>query len=761
MYAGRSRLGANGALCLGVILAATLSCRPAVTEGTLSGAVHLSGPVDGAVVTVFSLDQDGQPAERLGETITGSDGRFSLDTGTRTGPLLLIAVDGQTIDIATDQPLPLDIELRTVLVQYFPNYRSDVAITPLTTIATALAESRLDRGDREQTHAEAIVSGYTLLGDHFGGLDLAHTVPSAADEPTGPVSQDAVRHGLILAGLSSLASRIADRAGLSPWAFHTGLLTEALVADARGPQAVFDGMGPDGALRIGTCSDGCALGANTIRADLAIALGFEFVPSPQNGTGLGVEDVRLVMEALQSNREPELFGGAATETLDEDAPMLMVLPSPVRDELGDDITFDENAVPTHLSFGPERDLANPNRCPTVAKHVHRLRDPADNPLRWILAASDQGGGVAPDGVEYRVRLPSQNLLLTDWTAATEVISEGMQYEVVLLRDELPELATTADVFEVSFRATDRFGNVSPTTIRCWTHTPLEAPLWVSAGAVSVAPGSIDQLNLDPDSNLAAALNGNAEAEIMDFEVRNGTDEVVYVTLSYRPQNATYSKTWVRTNVELFTDESPDPNCPLDPLDPCHLMMPPEFAPDGDAVSVQPIPETAWAVRLWDITTGNPAEIDSCAECDPDEYRIEPRLAATRPRQYRIALVLSNSSVLAPAHPAEMEIFSDSVIDPIYHPGMIFTGAAYGTWSRCDDLDPASGDCGKAIRYRHIRALLGAEIRVPLVTVVGRVASTAQLVPRRPFSLRTFRDPVILPAPFQWSVLEAPLPPTFP
>ncbi|ACY16322.1 hypothetical protein [Haliangium ochraceum] len=90
----------------------------------------------------------------------------------------------------------------------------------------------------------------------------------SADLPTreteGQVTE-AVRHGLVLAALSGIAHQAAQANGRSLQAMNILHVSEALAEDARGPGALIDGVGPDGAVALGTCGDACLLPADALR----------------------------------------------------------------------------------------------------------------------------------------------------------------------------------------------------------------------------------------------------------------------------------------------------------------------------------------------------------------------------------------------------------------------------------------------------------------------------------------------------------------
>ena len=114
--------------------------------------------------------------------------------------------------------------------------------------------------------------------------------------------------------------------------------------------------------------------------------------------------------------------------------------------------------------------------------------------------------------------------LTDWTPV-QPITPG-EYAITLVRGDIPALATTEATMEIQIRARDWFANEA-TVSRCWQHVPLAAPLRVGPAVEATGPGSLQAVDIDPDTyDLAMLINTTTEREIMWFEVANGTDDPV-------------------------------------------------------------------------------------------------------------------------------------------------------------------------------------------------------------------------------------------
>ncbi|MCG8425322.1 MAG: hypothetical protein MJE77_46170 [Proteobacteria bacterium] len=766
-----------------------------------------TSPLTEARLRVWQLGPDGERLERrpVVEVETDEFGQFAIDVGSGAyGALRFEVYGGQSQEYWSAERLGFDDSSQPARAARWEARGADrpllsgvfyrvherlegytVAITPWTTLAEELARARFRGffpGDPEASYGNATERALQLLSEHLGLRDLMELDPAPLDEGAASLSP-AVRYSLSLAALSTLARQMAERSTESVQAVNTMILTHALAEDVSGEGAIFDGVGEaNNQLVIGTCIEPadcageqceqlCNLGPHSLRTHLAGAL-VAFIQSDLNKTPLDTSDVLDMAVEIATNEESELFGEAVCELFDTDPPDITVLSSLIRDEQYDAIDFDEQAVPIHEPIGPQIDLGDSHTCPAVAKYAHRLDSIEHNPLRWRFMVDDGGVGFTPETVEYRVRLPEQSQTLLDWTPAHMLGSDvygvtSAQYEIVLLRVQVPALATEQGVFELDIRATDRLENRSNVVTLCWAHTPLPAPLRVGAAHLSQGSGSLSAATLGEFNNLAPSINGAQELEVMEFDVHNGTDEVSYVTLEYL-QSATYSKQWIKSNAELETDDNPAPDCATAPIDPCLDEPPLGYGTTGETVPALPVPAAAWGVRIWDVTfSDDGVELDSClvrgdGDCEANEYRFEPRVSPNRPRHYRVVLTLRDTSFLAPAPAGQSGGYNDLPLDLDYYPQFIITGNRYSAWTWCSrHRQPGGDECEQTKIYRHFRALLSSHLEASFLEIIGSVATTPLLIPLSPRASGTFRDPVRLSS-FSWNIREeATLPPTFP
>ena len=693
----------------------------------------------------------------------------------------------------------VSIPLRSVLIDFVPGPASrDVVISPLTTLAWAIGEGRASHPVDAESYYAAMTRAFEMLGKHLGGpgtgsgadpdavMDITRgPIPTGVDQPL-PGLTPAARHVLALQGMASLAHRIAKASSISGRSFHVLDLLAALLQDIGDGGGLLDGTSANGPVLVGVCPvpDGCTaddlacrpicwLGANTLRADLASAVAFDVLPSPLNQTTLTLADVRPFIEHLQNSVEPDLFDDVEPGELDSPAPIVEVLGSPVFDERLDVITFDEDAVPVHTAGeNALLDLGRTESCPTVGKHVHRLAAADANPLRWQVMVRDRTGWPAPEGspvaLEYRVRrrdpasLPGsagacgvdsgQEWLTDEWLPAEPIESAedgGVVYQVTLLRDRVPALATEPQAeFEIVFRGRDALDGEA-VACRCWNHVLLPVPLEVGAITMATGPDSLAARSLHPGNNIAPLLNGVPleEAPVLaSFVIRNGTDEPAYVRFSMTEPLVHYTKCWRRSNAELSIID-PDPQCIAKGT--CLSGFPPDrqtvVAEDSGILE-----HLVTGLRVEDVATGSSTAVESCSGCDDFEHTIGPRFPSKDPRAYRIELLISDLGALAPSTATEPPSFYfETVLAPPYLTSMTGLIAA-DILQVCTSF--LEGACRQGAMYQHYRLLAAAELTMDEPLSVHITAAPLSRIPQQATgSLSTELES------FAWSTHEPNLP----
>ncbi|HEX8112182.1 MAG TPA: hypothetical protein VF516_30825 [Kofleriaceae bacterium] len=314
--------------------------------GQLAGQVVLSGPLRGAKVSVDQLDYSVKSSvtvrAHVADTMTDDDGRFSVDTGTYSGLLLVTARGGSFTDLATGATLQLDptAGLESIEPLDLLEQRDDALVSPVGHLIAARTRSRMAQL-HDLVMAERDAEDH--LGRHFGNVPWMRVKLASLGSPaTSPT--ESVRAALVQDALSFLVQDIAQAAGASPQEVNVLTLTQQLAADIR--QGPFDGNdgnspAPGDGLQVGVCgpiagcsappAGTCALGAcrplcdlyaGTPRALLAGEVTKVIQSSMLNHTGLTTGDVLAVARSMADNVDEDLFGSACVEALDRIPPRL-------------------------------------------------------------------------------------------------------------------------------------------------------------------------------------------------------------------------------------------------------------------------------------------------------------------------------------------------------------------------------------------------------------------------------------------------------
>jgi hypothetical protein len=252
-----------------------------------------AGPLRNAAVNAFRIE-NGQKGSSLGVATTNSDGAFTIaftsGNESYTGAVLLEASGGTFRDEGTGndvQQSPNDL-LRAVI----PALPSDGSlfyqnVTPLTTLATALAE----QASGGLTVANLTAAGSALNAIYGGAFDINSTrlVNPGVAQSGGSVAVDIADHTAAVAALSLAAAQ----QGLNPNAYLANLIAD--IADGK-----LDGRNRSGA---STSNDGAIA--------LQLARGLQaFVSSANNTAQLTVSTALLnAVAAFDGNVARNLVPG--------------------------------------------------------------------------------------------------------------------------------------------------------------------------------------------------------------------------------------------------------------------------------------------------------------------------------------------------------------------------------------------------------------------------------------------------------------------
>lgn len=346
--------GWSGLLLVALALAG-FACNsgPETRSGWLSGRALVAPgvPLVGATILVDSVDHhDGRGALRrrvAAEALTDEEGYFETPTYTASGVLMLTTSGGTFHDPISGRLIELDRDVGMNALHWLARPFGTAEQTHITPMH-ALVEARFRRKVIEVRHVRrALAAAYAQVGEHFGNVEWEHIEPADLQQPAiGPTEK--VRASWLLGGFALLAADMREASGASEHVVNVMTLIDMAKADLR--EGELDGndandRAPGSGLQVGECEavpptcqvkapgcqlsacrSGCDLFANTFRDGLAAAvrkyIGPAGYPTRWNRTGLSSADAKLMLDALQRNTDPDLFGDACIETADRSAPTI-------------------------------------------------------------------------------------------------------------------------------------------------------------------------------------------------------------------------------------------------------------------------------------------------------------------------------------------------------------------------------------------------------------------------------------------------------
>ncbi|HWN66748.1 MAG TPA: hypothetical protein VNM90_03860 [Haliangium sp.] len=740
----------------------------------------VSQPVANAIVQVRELDDEGRITGPVRfETRTDGYGRFELNIEKfpeltpdgETRPYLVTAKDGMTRMLGSDERIQLTPEFadgyyaQAVVTNAPPGARFYLTLSPLTTLAKALGDQRFAQR-LEPTYQEAAHKAYVLMSEHFlldhvdFVVDLRSTVPEPPDVLVTNGLTHEVRYMLALAAMWTLEQSIAARSA-EPLPLFS--LFETLTTDAFGPQAIFDGLGQQGKITVGTCTPACELSSQTLRTELTETMMSDFIPSPANGTGLDFPDIVDWLYQVAGNDEIALFGNEPPQGFDDmEPPVATALASPFFDESENRVRFDARLQAVHEHTPAALvDLAATlgGLCDQVLhKHVDTLRAAVDeNPLRWRLAVRDDLAGV--DAADIRAVLrpggagPGYELGVSPVLGLAD--GAGRTFDIVA-PGHISELATVEGRFELEIQARDRLENLAAPVVGCWQHVPLAAPVHQAPLALVSGPGSLAAVNLDND-DVATLLGGTVSAALglplARIPVTNGSGAAVYLTPRLDEVAGTYDRTWIAARALVRADELAD-TCIAGNPPTCATTLP--RAPRlEDRVIARPLPaltadDTFLALRVLDAQSGQAV---TCDECRPGEARLDPG------RSYEVQVVATRLDFLVPegADPGRVARIQVGPADDRHRLVGIVDEVGHVV---CASPDQAEGICRGHRVFDLYQALTEARIDIQSVRISARTAPGPSLPPRTPRPAAgggdgTFSTP--LSTSYEWSAAEPRMP----
>lgn len=473
------------------------SSRPAdvgTVNATLDGRVFATGPVAGVVVSAYALNlDDGSPGDLVAaSTPTDESGAYHVDLGSFHGPLLLVArgVLGSFTEPATGVVAHFDsaTEFRAAFVartsagelryELESGEAATAIVGPWSEWTVACAAGRL-AGRRDATYAEALGHAALMFRDHLELDGWAVAPIELAGDPVGAWNEG-VQAGVLLAGLSELATEMATGSGLSA----AGLGSLALVAAVQDDLAdgVLDGKGSSGPIVLGSCPGVCALGPATLRGDLRDAAE-AFLASSANASGIAAADATAFLGRI-ATRASDLWPAFSK-------PVVTLVASTFEDDSGvtAEVVGERAGVLRYSGSGQPITFA-PGISPSFEKFVTRYDENSPNlpELHFVVGENEAGS----DTTLLAARLLREQdggdvLVVTDWSPVPVAQGNGYNRALILSSALASDLAFVGGTYHLEFRATDAARNQSPVDcahgIGCvtWTQTLLPPPLRQRAG----------------------------------------------------------------------------------------------------------------------------------------------------------------------------------------------------------------------------------------------------------------------------------------
>lgn len=167
--------------------------------GVIKGSA-VDGLLAGAQVSIYGLE-NGDRGVKLGGATTDASGVYSVNIQTHSRPFLIEVRGGSYVEEASGVLVTLeDGQVLRAIGMYESGLTHDAMVTPLTHMATALAEHKIANG----MSVEVAIAGATSTIDQFFALDVGATRPVRITSENSEATEFGhdVLYGFYLAGLS-------------------------------------------------------------------------------------------------------------------------------------------------------------------------------------------------------------------------------------------------------------------------------------------------------------------------------------------------------------------------------------------------------------------------------------------------------------------------------------------------------------------------------------------------------------------------------
>ncbi len=258
------------------------------TTGMISGTA-VKGPISSGTVTAYEIN-GGTMGPQLASATTDTQGNFTMNIGSYTGPVMLQLGGGTYIDEATGTAMtmaPGDV-MTAVISSATGTAMSGIQITPLTSMAQAMAQY-MSGGLTEAT----ITAANTAVGTYFMVNDILHTQPMnpLAQGSGSAATTDAKNYGMTIAAMTQYANAI----GMTD---SSGIVT-AMMDDAS--DGVLNGMMGSTQITMGGGMMGGTMMQSTAgTSGLANAM-TTFIGSIMNKSGVTLTDMQTLIDQLSTS----------------------------------------------------------------------------------------------------------------------------------------------------------------------------------------------------------------------------------------------------------------------------------------------------------------------------------------------------------------------------------------------------------------------------------------------------------------------------
>ncbi len=294
---------------IAVLMMATLvllSCNggvdipPQRPTGTVSGFV-----VDEAIATadvrIFAFD-GGVKGELLTSAITDTTGGYSVELRSKDRPVLIEVSGGYYNELLSGERIDLSGEQRlTAVTHYRSGQPLTIMVTPLTHLATALAQYKISQGVAVQA---AVTAANNEISQLFG-IDVVAVFPRSISESGQGVTLNSEQlYGFQLAALSSWSNWASGQNGATiQGTFSTIALSQLMFADLQ-VDGRLDGRGlnKNGDALMDLAFGSVPLNADLYRVEWAQHL-LTMAANPLNRTTASVSDLLPVAQSMAARIE--------------------------------------------------------------------------------------------------------------------------------------------------------------------------------------------------------------------------------------------------------------------------------------------------------------------------------------------------------------------------------------------------------------------------------------------------------------------------